>query len=138
MRVLPKALASILIAEDDALLAEAITLSLEPMGYRVNRVGNGPDALRRIKHTPPDLLLLDLGLPLLDGFGVLTEMRRRRAIGQLSAKPFPVVVLTARKTIEDVSRALSLGACDYIAKPVDLSVLGSRIAGQLGHEVISR
>ncbi len=110
----------ILLAEDDEFLQEALKLGLENIGYAVDAVTNGMQAHNALKDIDYDLLLLDLGLPLLDGTEVLTAIRKK---GQI----LPVIIITARDSVEDKITGLDLGANDYITKPFDFRELEARI-----------
>ncbi|MEU6259396.1 response regulator transcription factor [Streptomyces sp. NPDC047043] len=107
----------VLLAEDDDGVAAALTEALYEHGHLPTRVRRGEEVLAR--HRRADLLLLDLGLPDLDGLEVL---RKLRAVSRL-----PVVVLTARGDERSVVRGLRLGADDYLVKPVRLAELLARI-----------
>lgn len=99
----------VLLVEDDPVQADGIAYALEREGYRVVRAETGPEALRRAKECPIDLVILDLGLPGLDGFEVCRWLRQTSSV--------PILVLTARDAEEDLLRAFSLGADDYLTKP---------------------
>ncbi len=99
----------VLLVEDDPVQADAIAYALEREGYRVVLAESGPEALRRAKECPIDLVILDLGLPGLDGFEVCRWLRETSSV--------PILVLTARDAEEDLLRAFSLGADDYLTKP---------------------
>ncbi|HKS49107.1 MAG TPA: response regulator transcription factor [Amycolatopsis sp.] len=107
----------VLLVEDDDGVAEALLDSLDSHGHRPTRVRRGADAL--LAHREAELVLLDLGLPDLDGLDVL---RKLRAVTTL-----PIIVLTARGDERSVVRGLRLGADDYLVKPVRLSELLARI-----------
>lgn len=110
----------ILVAEDDEVLADGILKALRQFGYTVDQVANGADADLAIASVPFDLAILDIGLPLMDGFEVL---RRARGAG----KKLPVLILTARDGLEDRVSGLDLGADDYLTKPFDLPELEARV-----------
>lgn len=118
--------APILVVEDDPLIGELLKLRLEAAHYRAHWVQTGELALMRIHEVKPELVLLDLGLPKMDGFEVLTEIRRQAIFARVK-----VVVLTARHNAADVQRALKLGANDFLAKPFDAAVLLKRLAKHL-------
>jgi len=110
----------ILIVEDDPVFADALDHTLREHGYAVQCVHSGAagdDALRAEKF---DLVLLDIGLPGIDGFALLSRMRQR-------AQKVPVLILTARDALHDRVKGLDLGADDYLSKPVDMPELVARV-----------
>ena len=110
----------ILVAEDDAILADGLTRSLRHSGYAVDCVKTGTEADATLVAGEYDLVILDLGLPKLNGFEVL---RRARARGS----KVPVLILTALDGVSDRVRGLDLGADDYLAKPFALTELQARV-----------
>lgn len=110
----------ILIAEDDAELADGLTQALRQSGHAVDRVRDGLLADRALSTTPFELLILDLGLPELDGFELLRRLRQRR-------NDVMVLILTAEDDIESRIRGLDLGADDFLTKPFALGELEARI-----------
>ena len=110
----------ILIAEDDPILADGLTRSLRQADFAVDCVHDGEEADHVITAQHYDLVILDLGLPKLDGFDVLKRLRRRGAA-------VPVLVLTARDALADRVKGLDLGADDYLTKPFDLPELEARV-----------
>ncbi len=114
----------ILVTEDDAALAEALQFSLTQAGYAVDWVTNGAAADEALKDDVFGLVILDLGLPKLDGFEVLRRLRRRNA-------PLPVLILSGREKPEEKVQALDLGADDYLVKPFSLSELQARVRALL-------
>jgi DNA-binding response OmpR family regulator len=110
----------ILIAEDDPVLADGLTRSLRASDYAVDYASDGNEADHVLAAQTYDLVILDLGLPKLDGFEVLRRMRRR-------SSRMPVLVLTARDNLDDRVKGLDLGADDYLTKPFDLPELEARV-----------
>ncbi|MFT6529042.1 MAG: DNA-binding response OmpR family regulator [Psychrosphaera sp.] len=110
----------ILLVEDDINLAEALVKSLHNEGYATNHVNNGSDALLSIKTQDCDMVVLDLGLPDIDGTEVLRHIRKQK-------NPIPILVLTARDTIEDKIQGLDFGADDYLPKPFEVKELFARL-----------
>src|ERR1700694_356973 len=114
----------ILITEDDASLAEALQFSLKQSGYAVDWVSNGAAADEALKEDVFGLLILDLGLPKLDGFEVLRRLRVRNPA-------LPVLILSGREQPEEEVPGLALGADDYLVKPFSLSELQARVRALL-------
>lgn len=114
----------ILITEDDAVLAEALQFSLSQSGYAVDWVSNGAAADEALKDDVFGLVILDLGLPKLDGFEVLRRLRRRNT-------SLPVLILSGREQAEEKVLGLDLGADDYLVKPFSLNELQARVRALL-------
>jgi two-component system response regulator MprA len=112
-----------LVVEDDADLARAMALELEHGGYEVRLERDGPGGLRAEREWTPDLVLLDLGLPSLDGIEVCRRLR--------AAALVPIVIVTAREAVEDRVRGLDAGADDYVVKPFSLQELAARVRSAL-------
>jgi DNA-binding response OmpR family regulator len=102
----------VLIAEDEANIAELLSFVLDRAGYDVDSVPDGEAALRRLRKDPPDLLLLDAMMPGMNGFEVLRHMRTDELLRSL-----PVIVLTAKTQEHDRRMAQEMGAQGYITKP---------------------
>jgi len=118
----------ILISEDDAALAEALRFALTQSGFAVDWVANGLDADEALKGAEFGLLILDLGLPKIDGLEVLRRLRRRNST-------LPVLILSGREQPEEKVAGLDLGADDYLVKPFSLNELQARVRALLrrGH-----
>ncbi len=110
----------ILLAEDDPQLGDGLMVGLRQAGHAVDWVRDGIAAELVLKSEPFDLLLLDLGLPRLDGVTVLRQLRAR-------GQTLPVLILTARDAVGDKVAGLDAGADDYLVKPVDLNELAARV-----------
>ncbi len=113
----------ILLVDDDPSIATLVRLYLEKDGFAVETADRGDDALAAFRRDPPDLMLLDVMLPGLDGTGVLKAVRRSSAI--------PVIMRTARDETIDKVLGLELGADDYITKPFDPKELVARVRAVL-------
>lgn len=113
----------VLVAEDDMASRTATRLFLQRVGYRVGEAADGPGTLREASLGSYDLVVLDLGLPGLDGEEVLARLRRDSAL--------PVIVLTGRAEESERVRVLNLGADDYVVKPCSLPELDARIRAVL-------
>ncbi|MFD5325206.1 response regulator transcription factor [Streptomyces sp. NPDC127092] len=119
----PESRARILVVDDDPTVAEVVTGYLERAGFAVEQAADGPDALRKAGERRPELVVLDLMLPGLDGLEVC---RRLRAHG-----PVPVIMLTARGDEEDRITGLEVGADDYVTKPFSPRELVLRVESVL-------
>jgi DNA-binding response OmpR family regulator len=113
----------VLVVEDDRTVAEVVTRYLEREGFVVESVGDGNEALARADAQLPDLVVLDIMLPGLDGLEVCRRLRSRA--------PIPVVMLTARGSEEDRVLGLELGADDYVSKPFSPRELTARVKAVL-------
>ena len=113
----------VLVVEDDRTVAEVVTRYLEREGFAVESVGDGHEALARADAHLPDLVVLDIMLPGLDGLEVCRRLR--------SHAPIPVVMLTARGSEEDRVLGLDLGADDYVSKPFSPRELTARVKAVL-------
>jgi DNA-binding response OmpR family regulator len=116
----------ILVVEDDIDIAALISHYLEKAGHRVDRVSSGTDVLPRVRTTPPDLVILDLMLPGMDGLVVCQAMRADPAIAGI-----PIIMLTARGEEADRVSGLELGADDYVTKPFSPKELSARVTALL-------
>ena len=110
----------ILLVEDDPLLVSGLLLALERTHHSVEHVADGKSAVRALGDNAFDLVILDLGLPLLDGTEVLRTIRN-------DGNMLPVLILSARDTTEDRILGLDLGADDYLVKPFELAELLARV-----------
>jgi DNA-binding response OmpR family regulator len=117
----------ILIAEDEARIASFLEKGLGANGFATTVATNGRDALRLARRGDFDLLVLDVGLPELDGFEVLRKLRR-------AGSPLPIVMLTARDDVADTVAGLEGGADDYVTKPFRFEELLARIRVRLRGE----
>lgn len=120
----PAAPTRLLLVEDEPAMARALQLALERRGFDVAHCGDGSSALQRLRHDPPAAVLLDLGLPGMDGLQVLHRVRAEGV-------RVPVLVLTARDGIGDRVVGLNAGADDYLSKPFDLDELEARVRALL-------
>jgi DNA-binding response OmpR family regulator len=113
----------VLLVDDDALMRRSLGFNLEQAGYRVTAAASAEDALAIARRDPPDLILLDIGLPGMDGLDALQNFRQQANT--------PIIFLTARRRELDQALGLELGADDYVTKPFDLNVLLARIKAVL-------
>ena len=116
---------SILLVEDEKNICDFISTSLSAQDYRISTAHTGKEALPIITSQCPDLILLDLGLPDMDGMEIIQQVRTWSSI--------PIIVLSARTQEQEKVRALDLGADDYLTKPIGTSELLARIRTALRH-----
>ena len=116
---------SILLVEDEKNICDFISTSLSAQDYRISTAHTGKEALPIITSQCPDLILLDLGLPDMDGMEIIRQVRTWSSV--------PIIVLSARTQEQEKVRALDLGADDYLTKPIGTSELLARIRTALRH-----
>jgi two-component system KDP operon response regulator KdpE len=117
----------VLVVDDDPAIRRLLRTSLGAEGYRTMEAATGREALAAAGATPPDLVLLDLGLPDMDGTEVLHRLR--------TMSPIPVVVLSAREDERGKVAALDAGADDYVTKPFGMAELAARLRTALRHRL---
>jgi len=113
----------ILVVDDEPRMTKFVRMNLELEGYRVAEASNGLEALQKVKNDLPDLVILDVKMPELDGFETLRLIRQSGAV--------PVIMLTVKADEEDRSKSLELGADDYVTKPFSPRELASRVKAVL-------
>ncbi|MGH8910960.1 MAG: response regulator, partial [Acidimicrobiia bacterium] len=116
----------ILVVDDDPDILQVVRVNLELEGYEVDTAFDGQEALDKATDDPPDLILLDIMMPRMDGLTALHRIRGHASTGNTS-----IILLTARGLPEDRVRGLELGADDYITKPFDVSELVARVKAVL-------
>jgi CheY-like chemotaxis protein len=116
----------VLVAEDNAVNRELIRELLELRGYEVSEACDGQEALQMIEASPPDILLLDLGMPKLDGFGVIKKVRENPQLAGL-----PVLAVTAYAMRGDREKALDAGFDGYVSKPINAAALSQAMESLL-------
>lgn len=118
---------TVLVAEDDPDISDLVRHLLEAEGYRVEVACDGEEALARFEECSPDLVVLDIMMPRLTGFEVLSRLRDLEAKGD----PVPVLVLSARASEEDIVKGFRLGVTDYVTKPFMIGELRARVRSLL-------
>ena len=116
-----KTTASILLVDDDAAFRHVMAGELRRMGHEIVTAASGEEAVARVEQREPEIVLLDLRLPGMDGLETLKAIRGRNA-------SIEVIMLTAYETVDTIRRALRLGACDYLNKPFDIATIRKAVA----------
>jgi two-component system OmpR family response regulator/two-component system alkaline phosphatase synthesis response regulator PhoP len=124
----PRVRPRLLLVEDDEAVREVVAWKFEAEGFEVVATGSGAEGLRHIDAHKPDLILLDIGLPDVDGVSVCQEARRKTQA--------PIIILTGEASPLVAVRALDLGATDYVRKPVDLAELAARARAALRAQAV--
>src|SRR6185295_8489365 len=122
----------VLLVDDEDQLRRVMRDLLERQGYTVVEAGDGAAALSEIDRTAPDIVILDLNLPGVDGYSVLSQLRSRETTRNL-----PVIVLTAKGDEDNEVRVLELGAEEFLTKPFRAKALAARLESELGRRARS-
>jgi two-component system cell cycle response regulator DivK len=122
----------VLIAEDNPVNRELFRELLEGRGYAVEEACDGEEALAMLERARPDILLLDLGMPKLDGFGVIRKIRENTQLADL-----PVLAVTAYAMRGDREKALDAGFDGYLSKPINAVLLGQELERLLGRRDVA-
>lgn len=121
-------MADILIVDDDPEIQTLLHARIETLGHTVRHVTDGPGALSEVESKRPDLILLDVSLPGMDGFEVCRRLKENPA-----TRDIPIIMITAAyPTVEDAGKGLQLGADEYMDKPFNWRILEHNIARLLG------
>ncbi|MGD0248778.1 MAG: response regulator transcription factor [Candidatus Limnocylindrales bacterium] len=113
----------VLVADDEQRITKLVSMALTDEGFRVVTAAGGEEALAKAEEVRPDIVLLDIVMPDLDGIEVMRQIRERRSV--------PVILLTAKGSAADKAKGLDLGADDYVAKPFHLDELAARVRAVL-------
>lgn len=116
----------ILVVDDEPLIAKLVKVAFEKSGYVVRTASNGYEALELVKEFGPDLILLDIVMPAMDGYEVVAQLRSKFRTSQI-----PIVFLTMKRELEDKVKGLQTGVDDYITKPFSLEELQVRVTSTL-------
>lgn len=122
-------MAKILIVEDNEMNRDMLSRRLERKGYEVDIAEDGEEGLEKIKQGAPDLVLMDLSLPKLDGWEATRRLKADKA-----TRDIPVIVLTAHALEHERAKAMDTGCDDFDVKPIDFARLLGKIRRQLGEE----
>ena len=120
-------MAYILIVEDNEMNRDMLGRRLERRGFEIDFALDGQEGLDKMRERKPDLVLMDMGLPVLDGWQATTQAKEDDGL-----KDIPIIALTAHALETDRQKALAAGADDFDTKPVDIDRLLSKISAQLG------
>ena len=123
----------VLVVDDDDFNIKLMTEVCRGIGHTVRTASNGREALHAIQATVPDLVLLDVMMPDIDGFGVLSQVRSARATAEL-----PVIMVTANEDANARLRAIDLGADDFVNKPFRIKDLQARIDSVMAQRALLR
>jgi len=116
----------ILIVDDEPFNVDYLEQELEDSDYKIIAAVNGQDALDKVQAEPPDLILLDIMMPVMDGFEVLTRLKANP-----STRDIPIIVISANSDLRSVVKGIQLGAEDYLPKPFEPTLLHARISSSL-------
>ena len=119
--------ATILIVDDEPFNVDVLQQELDELNYKLITAANGQEALSKIKSHQPDLILLDLMMPVLDGFAVLSEIK-----GDNNLRDIPVIIVSAADDSKSIVKGIKQGADDYITKPIDTDHLKKKVKEHLG------
>jgi adenylate cyclase len=119
--------AKVLIVDDEPFNVDVLQQELDELEYHIITASNGKEALEQIKKHQPDLILLDLMMPVLDGFAVLSEIK-----GDNSLRDIPVIIVSAADDSKSIVKGIKQGADDYITKPIDADHLKKKVREHLG------
>lgn len=119
--------AKILIVDDEPFNIDVIQQELEDLNYQIVTAANGQEALEKIRKEHPDLILLDLMMPVLDGFAVLSQTKADNDL-----RDIPVIIVSAANDSKSVVKGIKQGADDYITKPIDAEHLKKKVKEHLG------
>ncbi|MGD8815167.1 MAG: SpoIIE family protein phosphatase [Anaerolineales bacterium] len=119
----------ILIVDDEPFNIDYVEQELEDLNYETSSAGNGREALEQVAKDPPDVILLDILMPEMDGFQVLRHLKTDRVLRNI-----PVIVVSALSDMQSIVKAVKFGAEDYLAKPFDPVLLKARLAASVGNK----
>lgn len=122
--------ARVLVVDDEADIVSTLQYRLEFCEFEVITAVNGKEGLEKAANEKPDLILLDISMPVMDGHEMLERLKNRPEL-----KDIPVIMLTAYSDAKDVAKAADLGIVDYITKPFDFTELMGKISNALGNKI---
>jgi len=119
--------AKVLIVDDEPLNVDYLEQALEDANYQIITATNGEEALNKIQSEQPDLVLLDLAMPIMDGFAVLEQVKADQVL-----RDIPVIIISAEHDSKSVVKGIKQGAEDYLTKPVNADLLVKKVKEYLG------
>ena len=122
---------SVLIVDDEPMARTLLRLMLVRAGFNVSEAENGFDALEKVKKSQPDLMLLDVMMPGMDGFTVCETLRNENATSSL-----PIIMLSAKTDIDSINKGLLVGATKYLTKPISPEELTKHVREALGNNSV--
>ncbi|MBE2198514.1 MAG: response regulator [Anaerolinea sp.] len=117
----------VLIVDDESMTRDLLRMMLTPVGYEICEAEDGEEALQKIEATPPDIVLLDVMMPNMDGLTLCHHLRGHQATAQL-----PIIMLSAKTNFNSIEEGLNAGANKYLTKPIARKVLLATIQELLG------
>ncbi len=121
-----ESIGKILVVEDDTFTRDLLQQELQDLGYETSFLRDGKDALKAVQSLVPDLVLLDVMMPGVDGYSVCRTLRKDPQSANI-----PIIFITAKSAKGDIVKGLHLGANDYVTKPIDMQILAARVEAQL-------
>ncbi|MDO8752518.1 MAG: response regulator [Anaerolineales bacterium] len=119
--------AKVLIVDDEPNNVDFLEQALEDSGYQLITATNGQEALNKIQSEQPDLVLLDLAMPIMDGFAVLERVKADQSL-----RDIPIIIISAEHDSKSVVRGIKQGAEDYLTKPVNVGLLVKKVKEYMG------
>ena len=117
-----KCMSAVLVVDDDPVTRRLIRATLAPVGFEVIEAGDGEQALAVLRERLPDLVLMDVSMPVMDGFSACAELRKLPRGDRV-----PVVMITGLDDVQSIERAFEVGATDFITKPINWPILAHRV-----------
>ena len=121
----------ILIVDDEPFNVDYLEQELEGMDCEIISASNGQEALEKVRCAAPDLVLLDIMMPVMDGYAVLSQLK-----ADASTRDIPVVIISASNDLKSVVRGIQMGAEDYLPKPFEPTLLHARVSSSLEEEAL--
>ena len=121
-----KTFSKILIVDDEPFNVDYLEQELEGLNCEITSANNGQEALEKVRAAAPDLVLLDIMMPVMDGYAVLSQLK-----AEVSTRDIPVVIISASNDLKSVVKGIQMGAEDYLPKPFEPTLLHARVSSSL-------